>query len=97
MKMQLKDLLEHWRPGSQDPPWTWHDEHAELTTGTGRALTDWLREQIKVNGIYDPIILGHDGRVWDGHHRVIIARQLGIREVLVDLVPHPWARLRHHE
>jgi ParB-like chromosome segregation protein Spo0J len=36
---------------------------------------------IEKTGIREPILLGNDGRVWDGHHRITAAHQLGIEEV----------------
>jgi hypothetical protein len=32
-----------------------------------------LVESVKQNGILEPILLGNDGRVWDGHHRLTAA------------------------
>lgn len=47
-------------------------------------LEERMRE---VGGWFDaPALLGPDGRVWDGHHRITAARRLGIRLVLVELV-----------
>jgi hypothetical protein len=40
-----------------------------------------LIADIAVNGIREPILLGDDGRVWDGHHRLYAAMVLGLEEV----------------
>lgn len=39
-----------------------------------RDLEAWLRERGEVP---QPVLLGPDGRVWDGHHRIVAARRLG--------------------
>lgn len=49
-----------------------------------RPVTIQLIEAIRAEGIREPILLGNDGRVWDGHHRITVARHLGIRDVPVE-------------
>jgi hypothetical protein len=39
---------------------------------------------IAVNGVATPLLLGDDGRVWDGHHRLLVARLLGIETLTVE-------------
>lgn len=42
-----------------------------------------LEASVRESGIHDPIILGSDGRVWDGHHRLCVAERLGMKTVPV--------------
>lgn len=48
-----------------------------------RALERSLRA---AGAVERPICLGHDGRVWDGHHRVVAALKLGFDSVPVEAV-----------
>ena len=34
--------------------------------------------------ITQPVCLGPDGRVWDGHHRIVAAKRLGFADVPVE-------------
>jgi hypothetical protein len=43
-----------------------------------------LEEHIKNNGIPSAVLLGKDGRVWDGHHRITAARRLGFEYIPVE-------------
>lgn len=58
---------------------------------------EWLRQNhaseilkllhlVKRDGIKTPILLGKDGRVWDGHHRIYVATLLGIRDIPVEFM-----------
>lgn len=42
-----------------------------------------LLESVAREGIREPILLGDDGRVWDGHHRLAVACALRIQYVPV--------------
>jgi ParB-like chromosome segregation protein Spo0J len=66
--------------GSQD--WTWDDEWADLDHYRAEQLAA-LEPQIKANGITKPVLIGSDGRLWDGHHRLRLAVRLGIGYVPV--------------
>lgn len=46
-----------------------------------RKLEAHLRE---VGRIDQPVCLGPDGRVWDGHHRIVAARRLGFTTIPVE-------------
>lgn len=86
--MDLETVLTEWRPGSHPDQkwWNWADEAAELFLDPQmRRATLGLLDKIAHQGILDPITLGNDGRVWDGHHRLLIARLLGIKIVPVDI------------
>jgi hypothetical protein len=80
----LNRVLTEVRCGSQD--WTWDEEWADLDQRheeTGYLLK--LEQQIRENGITMPVLIGTDGRLWDGHHRLRIAVRLGIGYVPVEL------------
>lgn len=66
-------LVSH-RPGSRD--WTWADEAADLIERDGPALDELIRS-VATEGVREPVLLGDDGRVWDGHHRIIAALIVG--------------------
>lgn len=82
--IRLEDLLAGWRPGSGD--WSWEEEETQV-------LSFWpgyqpkLEANLREHGFDDrpnAIILGDDGRVWDGHHRIVAAMRLGIEWVPVE-------------
>lgn len=73
------------RYGDYEPskmPWTWEDEavdidrHGELVPVVFSA---------RLVGIFTPVLLGDDGRVWGGHHRILGAARAG------ELVPFETA------
>lgn len=51
--------------------------------GTSSSLADLISD-IAANGVTTPLMLGDDGRVWDGHHRLFVARLLGIEVLTVE-------------
>ena len=80
----LARILAEVRCGSED--WTWDEEWADLDrrhVETG--YLDRLEKEIKANGITMPVLIGTDGRLWDGHHRLRIAVRLGIGYVPVEV------------
>lgn len=77
--VNLAALKKVFTVGSGD--WSWEEEVKKLAN---RDRTKQLVESIRVEGIREPILLGNDGRVWDGHHRITAATLLGIREVPVE-------------
>lgn len=80
--MRLDDLLTRWRPGSQNDEWDWDDEY-DWCWGHHQAAMADLVADIARNGIREPVLLGDDGRVWDGHHRIAAAIHLFLTEVPV--------------
>ena len=68
--MRLSTLLALWRPGSHD--WSWQEEAYDLRLRVPAKL-DALRASMAYEGVREPVVLGHDGRVWDGHHRIVAA------------------------
>jgi hypothetical protein len=80
----LARVLSEVRCGSQD--WTWEEEWADLDER--HAATGYLEKleaQIRENGITMPVLVGNDGRLWGGHHRLRIAVRSGIPYVPVEI------------
>ena len=63
-------------------PWTWRDEAADLESRN--ELTP-IVFSVRLVGILEPVLLGDDGRVWGGHHRILAANLVG------ELVPYEVA------
>jgi hypothetical protein len=79
----LARVLAEVRCGSQD--WTWDEEWADLDQRHAETgYLDKLEQDIRANGITAPVLIGTDGRLWDGHHRLRIAVRLGIGYVPVE-------------
>lgn len=51
------------------------EEHANKI----RALT----RDVLMHGMKEPILLGDDGRVWDGHNRIYVAYHMGFESIPV--------------
>lgn len=69
--VSTKAVLDLFMPGNAD---TWFDSFKkvrELHHADGYLIS--LRESIQLEGMRDPIVIGSDGCVWDGHHRLSIA------------------------
>lgn len=82
----LQRVLTQVQCGSQD--WTWDEEWADLDRRHAETgYLDKLEQQIRQNGITMPVLVGSDGRLWDGHHRLRIAVRLGIDYVPVEVTP----------
>ncbi|MFJ8345082.1 ParB N-terminal domain-containing protein [Streptomyces sp. NPDC094153] len=80
----LHRILSEVRCGSQD--WSWEEEWTDLDhrhADTG--YLDQLEAQIRETGITMPVLIGSDGRLWDGHHRLRIAVRAGIEYVPVEI------------
>lgn len=86
----LDALLTCYRPGSYPVPWGWDDEerslHARVCVCCGQPghYQQQLEAHIAEHGIPGSVCLGTDGRVWDGHHRIVAARRLGITHIAVE-------------
>jgi ParB-like chromosome segregation protein Spo0J len=71
------EVMATFSPGDE---WTWWQEAHYLWT-TQTAQMKLLAADIKANGIKEPIVTGDDGRLWDGHHRLVIAAGLGLESI----------------
>lgn len=63
--------------------WSWRDEYDDLMKRDSTEM-EVLIASIRADGIREPILLGSDGRVWDGHHRICAAMHLGLDTVPVE-------------
>lgn len=89
--LPLDEVLARWRPGSYDPPWDWDDEERDLlerpctTPGCPDPAPGCyqrkLERHIAARGPVQGVLLGDDGRVWDGHHHLVAARRLGLTRI----------------
>lgn len=80
--LPTEEIIGRWRPGSGD--WGWPTEFSDLIQEDGGTVIAGLVGDIARKGVRKPLLLGDDGRVWDGHHRLLAARILGIRELPVE-------------
>lgn len=80
-EIHTSSLLVVFRPGDY-PDRTWPEEFAWLWEHDTHKM-DMLTTSIQETGIREPILLGSDGRIWDGHHRLAAAMRLGIDKVPV--------------
>lgn len=83
-RMAVRTVFETWRPGSH--AWGWAEEYADIMA---QEKTPHIRARVDAEGIgfqdhIAPILLGSDGRVWDGHHRLCLARERGLATVMVE-------------
>lgn len=78
--MNLSKLIESYRPGSYGDDWTWDDEAEDLFDREPDGM-HLLIEDISKNGVLTPVLLGSDGRVWDGHHRIVAALYLELPSI----------------
>ena len=63
---------------SQQPEIKISQEYASLVPQLPIEEYESIKESIKQNGLYVPIIVNKDGIVLDGHHRFRICQELGI-------------------
>lgn len=75
--MLVAELLARYRDGDEHG---WGVEFAWLREHHADRLAE-LRAEIREHGIREPVLLGDDDRVWDGHHRLCIAVDESITEV----------------
>jgi hypothetical protein len=78
--MDLRYLLTHYQDGDG---LGWPAEFAWLRTYRYRGVAD-ITASFPRDGFREPISLGDDGRVWDGHHRLAVADALNLRRVPVE-------------
>lgn len=88
--IRVENLIKKYRPGSQGDDWSWYDEVLDLSS-RGDKLRK-LVEDVSSRGIHPdldyPILLGNDGRIWDGHHRICAALLTGKQFIPVVLSSH---------
>lgn len=84
VSVPLSHILTFWRPGSGD--WSWFEEYTNLI---GAPVTEAVRARVNAEGFgfHDhlaPVLLGSDHRVWDGHHRIVLAIQQAVPSLMVE-------------
>lgn len=75
--LPLAAVLAGWRDGDEHG---WEVEFDQLRSDQ-RDYLDTLASSVQEVGIRLPILLGSDGRVWDGHHRLCVADELALASV----------------
>jgi hypothetical protein len=73
--LRRSHILQLWIPGSRN--WSWTEEFNDILAKDYQRVIE-LCTDISINGILEPIILGSDHRVWEGHHRLLVSGILGI-------------------
>lgn len=101
--MALVDLLATVPPGHRDEPWSWEDEERDirirlcLCCGQPGHYQETVEARAAAHGITEGVCIGEDGRLHDGHHRVIAALHLGIERVPLETKAEADSRwLRDH-
>lgn len=73
-EMRLTQVLAEYEDGNDTG---WPVEFAWLWMNHAEQMVELIQDVIK-NGIQEPILLGPDGSIWDGHHRIAAAVALGL-------------------
>lgn len=83
-------ILDRYLPVECD---TWHEEWQSVPARMTSAALELLTADFMAHGITEPVLLGPDGRVWDGHVRLWWARQVDIETLRVEILPDPLLSL----
>lgn len=83
---RIEKFLVSVEPGDQDWSWSWKSQFAWIRQYHNDRLIALL-EDIQKNGLKKPLLIGPDGRLWDGHHRILCLYLLMYDYVPVELVP----------
>ncbi|MEH3033343.1 MAG: ParB N-terminal domain-containing protein [Aeromicrobium erythreum] len=86
LTLPLRVVLDGWRDGEEHG---WQTEFDWIESNHSGQI-DMLTSSIQQDGIRVPILLGNDGRVWDGHHRLCAANRLALESVPVEVAG--WRR-----
>ena len=89
--MLLAELLQKHLPGHRKGAWSWDDEERDIATreclccGQPGHYQEQLEVYIAEHGLEGlGVCVGEDGRLWDGHHRVVAAKHLGIAVISLE-------------
>ena len=94
MRLDTAEIVAKWVPGSQEQPWTWDDESRDIESRVCVCCDQpghyqrQIVEKMQAEGEWweeATILLGPDGRVWDGHHRIVAAIDLAVESLSVEL------------
>jgi hypothetical protein len=86
----LADLLATVPPGHRDEPWTWEDEERDirirlcLCCGQPGHHQETVEALMAEGRLSARACIGEDGRLHDGHHRVVAAKHLCIERVEIE-------------
>ena len=89
-EMNTSTLLATIPPGHRPEPWTWDDEERDIRSrlclccGRQGHHQEEIERRMREHGFMDGVCVGDDGRLHDGHHRVVAAKALGIRMVPIE-------------
>lgn len=82
----LADLLTTVPPGHREGPWSWEDEERDIASrlclccGRVGHYQETVEARIAEYGLTEGVCI-EDGRLHDGHHRVIAALHLGLERI----------------
>lgn len=105
-RIPLAALLAEYAPGSPPPQghqqaWTWGDEEQDILTreclccGQPGHYQQMLEAHMTKHGLTEGVCLSSDGRVRDGHHRIVAARRLGIESIPLESATESEQRWLH--
>ena len=80
--MNLQTLLETVTDGEEHG---WATEFQWIEKHSPNDLNGFL-EDVGEHGIQNPVLIGPDNRLWDGHHRVWAAQKLGLETIPVERI-----------
>jgi hypothetical protein len=90
IKKHLSEIMRNWTPGNSSDRRTWGEEAAYLwheDTERMSKMVDLVFEKgIDFADKTSPIKLGNNGRVYNGHHRLVIAKEQGVKWLWVHIV-----------
>lgn len=73
--MNVNELMTKYKVGSEE--WSWEEEFSSIAEVHAQEMLNLMMD-IKKNGFQVPVLLGDDGRIWDGHHRIFAAYLMGL-------------------
>lgn len=77
--MPPEDIMRAFKAGDEH---SWWVESMFLWRFQAEGMNS-LADDMANCGMRNPVLIGNDGRVWDGHHRIVIAAGLGIPKIPV--------------
>ena len=77
---KLQDILDNYKDGDEHG---WEIEFRFLRLEHSDRIEELSAEVLR-DGMKEPVLLGSDDRVWDGHHRLCVADLLGMEYVPVE-------------
>ena len=103
-EIALDELLMNHSPGHRKSAWSWDDEESDIAVrvclccGQAGHYQQQLEVHIAEYGLNGMgVCVGDDGRLWDGHHRVIAAKHLNFAVIPLESRKEADARwLRDH-